>query len=58
MLPRDPLILSSYLNTLLRDRYPSLDALCDDLEEDISALTECMSTLGWRYDEKVNQFIH
>lgn len=58
MLPRDLLILPSYLNTLLRDRYPSLDALCDDLEEDISALTERMSALGWRYDEKVNQFIH
>ena len=29
MLPQDILILPSYLNTLLRDRYASLDELCD-----------------------------
>lgn len=56
MLPRDPLILPSYLNTLLRDRYVSLAALCDDLEEDVSSLTERMLSFGWRYDEGLNQF--
>ena len=33
MLPQDPNILLSYINTKLRDQYPSLDALCDDLDE-------------------------
>ena len=28
MLPQDPMILLSYLNTKLRDFYPTLDALC------------------------------
>ncbi|HJB69908.1 MAG TPA: DUF4250 domain-containing protein, partial [Candidatus Flavonifractor avistercoris] len=31
MLPKDPVILLSVINTKLRDFYPSLDALCDDL---------------------------
>ena len=38
MLPNDPCILLSYVNTKLRDQYPSLAALCDDLEADQAAL--------------------
>ena len=34
MLPKDPVILLSVINTKLRDFYPSLDALCDDLQVD------------------------
>ena len=34
MLPSDPDMLASYLNMKLRDRYASLDALCEDLELD------------------------
>ena len=32
MLPQDPMILLSYLNTKLRDDYDSLAALCEDME--------------------------
>ena len=34
MLPKDPMMLMSVVNTKLRDVYPSLDALCDDLDID------------------------
>ena len=34
MLPRDPDMLVSYLNTKLRDEYASLPRLFDDLDED------------------------
>lgn len=33
-LPKDPFILFSVINTKLRDFYPSLDALCADLQVD------------------------
>ena len=33
-LPGDPVILLGVVNTKLRDFYPSLEALCDDLEID------------------------
>ena len=56
-LPQDPFILLSVINTKLRDAYPSLDALCDDLGEDKEALTEKLRTAGFVYDEKQNQFI-
>ncbi|WP_347493503.1 DUF4250 domain-containing protein [Ruminococcus sp. HUN007] len=32
MLPNDPAILLSVINTKLRDQYSSLAALCDDLD--------------------------
>ena len=37
-LPKDPFILFSVINTKLRDFYPSLDALCADLQVDRAAL--------------------
>ena len=34
VLPKDPVILLSYINTQLRDFYPSLDELCISLNAD------------------------
>lgn len=56
MLPQDPNILLSYVNTKLRDEYGSLDALCDDLDADPGALTEKLSGIGYAYDADANQF--
>ena len=53
-LPKDPYILLSYLNTQLRDKYASLAALCDDLEEDQASLEAIMQTVQYHYD--VNLF--
>ena len=38
MLPADPIILLSYINTQLRDHYASLDALCADQDADKDAI--------------------
>ena len=56
MLPNDPMILFSYLNTQLRDRYDSLAALCEDLDADEDALKEKLAAAGFAYDEDRNQF--
>lgn len=56
-LPNDPIILLSVLNTKLRDFYPSLDALCDDLEADKSTLIQKCRSAGYEYSEERNQFI-
>jgi phage-related protein len=34
MLPNDPIMLLSAVNMKLRDQYPSLDALCEDMDVD------------------------
>lgn len=57
MLPQDPVILLSYLNTKLRDQYPSLEALCDDLQADAGEITAKLETVGYTYDPQQNQFI-
>lgn len=56
MLPQDPYVLFSYVNTKLRDAYPSLDALCDDLDVSRLELTENLNAAGFRYDASANQF--
>lgn len=57
MLPQDPVILLSYLNTLLRDRYPSLSALCEDLDESEEALKEKLAVISYAYNAAANQFL-
>ena len=56
MLPKDPVILMSVLNTKLRDQYDSLEALCDDLELNRDELTIRLQEAGFDYDPEQNQF--
>ena len=56
-LPKDSMILYSVLNMKLRDFYPSLDALCEDLDEDKQALLDAMAAAGFRYDAGRNAFV-
>lgn len=55
-LPKDPMILFSMINMKLRDTYSSLDALCDDLDEDKNELIERLAKVGFRYDPEKNTF--
>lgn len=56
MLPQDPNILLSYVNTRLRDEYGSLDALCGGLDADPAELADRLSAAGYAYDAEANQF--
>ncbi len=57
MLPNDPVILLSVINTKLRDFYPSLDALCDDLDENREQIEDKLKSIDYIYDEKQNKFV-
>lgn len=57
MLPKDPAILLSVINTKLRDFYADLDSLCDDLEADKNQIISALSTIGYEYSPEKNQFI-
>lgn len=57
MLPNDPVILLSVINTKLRDYYSSLDALCEDLNVDKEELTKKLSRIGYIYKPERNQFV-
>ena len=56
-IPKDPIILLSFLNMKLRDHYNSLSALCDDLEQYETALTQKIAAIGYTYDSDRNQFV-
>lgn len=57
MIPKDPVMLLSFLNLKLRDFYGSLDSLCEDLDVSKSEIEEKLATIGYRYDEEKNQFV-
>lgn len=56
LFPQDPVMLMSYINTKLRDVYPSLDALCDDLHISRPELEKRLAAGGFSYDASVNKF--
>ena len=53
-IPNDPVILFSYLNTQLRDKYPSLDKLCEDMELSKEEILKKLAAVGFKYDEEKN----
>lgn len=57
MLPKDPVMLVSYVNLKLRDFYTNLDALCEDLGADCDEIVEKLAEIDYHYDEEKNQFV-
>ncbi|WP_455504337.1 DUF4250 domain-containing protein [Blautia sp.] len=57
MIPKDPMILLSYVNTQLRDYYDSLEALCTCRGLNKEFLLDKMDSIDYHYDEETNQFI-
>ena len=54
-LPKDPFMLLSYVNTQLRDNYPSLSELCAALGDE-EAVKGALENAGFSYDEGLNRF--
>ncbi len=57
MIPKDPVMLLSYLNTQLRDHYSSLEDLCRSLDLDEQHITASLASIQYVYDAGRNQFI-
>lgn len=58
-IPKDPVILLSFINTQLRDYYPTLDEFAkaygcsvDEMEQ----IKEKLGNMDYVYNEKYNQF--
>ncbi len=56
-IPKDPVMLMSYINTQLRDNYSSLSELTKSMGLDEKEIIEKMSSIGMKYDEKLNKFL-
>jgi hypothetical protein len=57
MLPQDPIILLSYVNTKLRDEYSTLDELCAALDAGKEELVRKLEGVNYTYSPEQNQFI-
>lgn len=56
-LPQDPVILLSYINTQLRDFYPSLEEFCKAQGCEAEAICQKLSAIDYEYDAEQNQFV-
>lgn len=56
-LPKDPILLLSVVNTKLRDYYPTLEQLCEDMDVKIASITNPLNAIDYRYDADRNQFV-
>jgi len=55
-IPQNPMQLLSFINMKLRDYYPNLDLLCDDLMLDRQELEQKLQEAGFEYNEAANKF--
>lgn len=55
-LPNDPMMLLSFINMKLRDFYPTLDSLCEDMNIDRAEIEKKLNEAGFEYNEELNKF--
>ncbi len=56
MIPSNPYILLSFINTKLRDNYNSLDELICDLDLSKEEIISKLKEIDYFYDDQLNQF--
>lgn len=56
-IPKDPVMLMSFLNTQLRDNYSSFEDLCGAYDLDAEKIREKLSAIDYHYDVDRNQFV-
>ncbi len=56
-MPKDPIMLLSFVNTQLRDNYNSLEELCKSYMVSEKEITDKLKTINYEYNTEKNQFI-
>lgn len=56
-LPKDPVMLLSYLNTQLRDFYEDIQDLCKSLDLSEDEIRNRLKTIDYEYDAALNRFV-
>jgi len=56
-MPKDPMMLLSYVNTQLRDFYPDFQSLCADKGADVEMIVQKLRSIDYEYDADLNRFI-
>ena len=55
-IPKDPVMLLSYINTQLRDFYPNLDELCSSLMLSKEDVVKTLESIDYIYNAETNRF--
>ncbi len=56
-MPQDPTMLLSFVNLKLRDFYPTLDAMCEDMDIDKASIIDKLASIDYEYDKELNKFV-
>lgn len=57
MIPKDPVMLLSYINTQLRDFYPSLTELCSSMDLEEEEIVTKLLMIDYHYSPEQNRFL-
>ena len=55
-IPKDPMILLSFVNMKLRDEYSTLEEFCKEHNLDVEALKKKLEEIGFQYNAELKQF--
>ena len=55
--PKDPVMLLSYVNTQLRDHYPSIEELCKACDVSMEEIDAKLASIDYRYDPETNRYV-
>ena len=56
MIPENPVMLLSFVNTKLRDQFDSLESFCDYYDLSQEELEAKLKTFDYTYNQELNQF--
>lgn len=56
-MPKDPVMLLSFINTQLRDNFSSLDELAAAYMVDKESLMQSLANIDYHYNEEQNRFV-
>ncbi len=55
--PQDPYMLLSMVNMKLRDRFSSLDSLCEDMDVNRREIEAVLAAIDYHYAPEQNAFV-
>lgn len=55
--PKDPMMLLSFVNTQLRDHYPSMEELCKSCNVSMEEINKKLESIDYQYDPECNRYV-
>lgn len=56
MIPQNPVMLLSFVNTKLRDEFDTLEAFCDAFDVNQEDIINKLASIDYHYNKELNQF--